>query len=99
MMKKLVFAIVFALCFFTAFSQEEKSEGPKKDKFFAGGNFGLTVGSYTLINLSPQFGYRFNRFLASGVGLNLVYASHKEKDPYTGQDYQKVVQGITGLNV
>ena len=98
MRKKLVFAIAIVLCSFTAFSQDEETTGFNKDKFFAGGNFGLSVGSYTVINLSPQVGYRFNRFLASGVGLNLLYYSHKEKDVY-GNDYRKVVQGITGLNV
>ena len=70
----------------------------KESKFFGGGSFGLSLGRYTFINLNPQVGYRFNRFLGAGMGLNLVYASQKERDPYTRQDYRKVVQGITGLN-
>lgn len=75
----------------------EDNENEKQDKFFAGGNFGLALGRYTLINLSPQVGYRFNRFVGAGLGLNLVYASQKEKDIY-GNNFSKVVQGITGLN-
>jgi hypothetical protein len=69
-----------------------------KSKVFAGGSFGLSFGRYTFINLNPQVGYRFNKFFGAGMGLNLVYASLKERDPYTRQDYRKVVQGITGLN-
>ena len=76
-----------------AFAQNEEG---KPDKFFAGGNFGLSFGSYTFINLNPQVGYRFNRFLGAGIGMNLVYASHKER--YNGMDYSKTTQGITGLN-
>jgi hypothetical protein len=86
------------LCCATAVFAQDASEGPAKDKFFAGGNFGLSLGRYTLISLNPQVGYRFNRFLSAGVGLNLVYASQKERDPFTRQDIQKTVQGITGLN-
>ena len=88
-------AILFSL---SALAQEgDESEGGNNDKFFAGGNFGLAIGRYTLINLNPQVGYRFNRFVGAGIGLNLVYASQKEKDAY-GNNYSKVVQGITGLN-
>ncbi len=70
----------------------------KESKFFGGGSFGLSFGRYTFLNVNPQVGYRFNRFLGAGMGLNLVYASQKEKDPFTRQDYRKTVQGITGLN-
>lgn len=94
-MKKAGLAALFLLCVGCAFSQNEES--PKQKKFFAGGNFGLSLGRHTLINLNPQVGYRFNRFLGAGVGMNLVYASQKEKDIY-GNNYRKVVQGITGLN-
>ena len=95
-MKKSILAAMFLLLATGAFSQSS-DEGPKQDKFFAGGNFGLSLGRYTLINLNPQVGYRFNRYLGAGIGMNLVYASQKEKDAY-GRDYHKVVQGITGLN-
>lgn len=94
-MKKLSFVVLIALLALSAAAQDE--EAPKQNKFFAGGNFGLSLGRYTLINLNPQAGYRFNRFLGAGIGMNLVYASQKEKDAY-GNDYRKVVQGITGLN-
>lgn len=92
-MKKTLLVAFFSTFFFCAFAQDEKVPS----KFFAGGSFGLSLGRYTFINLNPQVGYRFNRLLGAGLGMNLVYASQKEKDIY-GNDYSKVVQGITGLN-
>lgn len=93
-MKKalLLTLIVFYNCLL--FAQEETTQ----KKFFTGGNFGLTLGRYTIINVSPQIGYRFNRFVAAGLGLNLQYASVKEKD-WSGNDYSKTSQGITGLSL
>ena len=95
-MKKTVCLIVFALVFCSVFAQTEG--GFKKEKLFTGGSFGLSFGRYTYVNLSPQIGYRFNRLLAAGLGLNLRYLSVKEKNEY-GNDYFKTSEGITGLNL
>jgi hypothetical protein len=99
MKKHLLALLCLSFLHTIAFTQDIPAEkGLKKDCVFVGGNFGLSIGSYTLINLSPQVGYRFNKTLAAGVGVNLLYMSQKEEDLY-GNDYRKVVQGITGLNV
>ena len=98
-MKKIVLLAALVLsCNFLFAQDDEETQGFQKDRLFAGGNFGLSFGRYTLINLSPQIGYRFNRFLSSGIGLNLVYASQKEKDIY-GNDFSKTSQWVTGLNL
>jgi hypothetical protein len=98
-MKKFVLLVVTVLCANILMAQDEEGEdGFQQSKLFAGGNFGLAFGNYTLINISPQVGYRFNRYFSSGLGINLVYTSQKEED-YYGNDYRKIVQGITGLNV
>lgn len=97
-MKKLCFAAMLLMGSLSVFAQEGSEEGTGQSKFFAGGNFGLSLGRYTLVSLNPQVGYRFNRFLSAGLGLNMVYASQRERDPFTRQDYRKVVQGIAGLN-
>ena len=98
--------LIIAFCTSTLFlfAQEEREEkgedekGFQKEKLFVGGNFGLTFGSYTLISISPQIGYRFTDFVSAGVGLNLQYVQVKEK--YTNGDlYWKSTQGVTGLNV
>jgi hypothetical protein len=102
-MKKalLMFLLCTSILFVFAQDEEEKPEkekGFQKEKLFVGGNFGLTFGNYTLINVSPQIGYRFTDHVAAGVGLNLQYISIKEK--YTnGDTYRKSTQGVTGLNV
>lgn len=84
-------------CYTLSMAQEDESTSTGKGRFFAGGSFGLSFGRYTFINVNPQVGYRLNRFLGAGLGINLVYASQKEKD-VNGNNYRKVVQGITGLN-
>ena len=102
-MKKLLLvqcALIISFCLF-AQTEEEKPEvkkGFQKERLFAGGNFGLTFGDYTLINISPQVGYRFSRLFAAGVGLNAQYVSYKERY-LNGDAYRKVTQNVTGLNL
>ncbi|HEY0041364.1 MAG TPA: hypothetical protein VGB71_11905 [Flavisolibacter sp.] len=98
-MKKFALLAVVVLCVNLTFAQDEENEGGfKKEKLFAGGSFGLAFGRYTLVNLSPQIGYRFNRYFSSGLGLNLVFASQKQEDVY-GDDLSKTTQWITGLSL
>lgn len=97
-MKKVVFLVLIVFSTVTLFAQEEtKEKGFQKDKLFVGGNFGLTFGDYTLINVSPLVGYRFNRWSAAGMGLNAQYLSVKER--YNGELYSKTSEGIVGLNI
>jgi hypothetical protein len=98
-MKKVVLIVVMVLSACSVFAQDNETEkkGFQKDKLFIGGNFGLSFGTYTLVNISPQLGYRFNRHLAAGFGTNFQFAQQKEK--YNGQLYRKVSQGLAGLNI
>ncbi|HYO23148.1 MAG TPA: hypothetical protein VER36_12145 [Flavisolibacter sp.] len=98
-MKKIVLLAAFVISCNLVFAQDEESSGStQQSKLFAGGNFGLALGRYTMVNLSPQIGYRFNRFFASGLGFNLIYTSQKNRDIY-GNDYSKITQWVTGLNL
>jgi hypothetical protein len=99
--KTILFVALCAITIF-AFAQDEepdekKEKGFQKEKLFVGGNFGLTFGNYTLINVSPQIGYRFTDFFAAGIGINLQYVSWK--DEYSNGDNSKTSQTVTGLNV
>lgn len=99
---KIKWLIAVALLFIsvTVVAQDEETEEKKgfdKDRLFIGGNFGLSFGNYTLINVSPQVGYRFNRFVAAGAGINFIYSS--QKFYYTNNDYYKENFGVGGLNV
>ncbi len=40
--------------------EEPQKTGFDKSKLFFGGNLGASFGDYTLANISPQVGYRFN---------------------------------------
>ncbi|MDE3249388.1 MAG: hypothetical protein KGO82_12045 [Bacteroidota bacterium] len=82
--------------------QPEKQEAPKgfdKSRLFIGGNLGLNFSSYyTLVNVSPQLGYRFNDYIAAGAGVNFIYSS--QKDYYTnGVEYSRTNYGVAGLNI
>ena len=38
-----------------------------------GGNLGLQFGDYTLINIAPQVGYRFSKYINAGAGFSYTY--------------------------
>ncbi|MBZ5859270.1 hypothetical protein [Flavihumibacter profundi] len=73
--------------------EEPVKKGFDKSRLFVGGSFGLAFGTYTLINVSPQAGYMFNRYFAAGVGINAIYSS--QKNSY-GETWE---QGVAGMNV
>jgi hypothetical protein len=104
MKKYILAACLFALCSVVAVAQDGEEEGTKsggfdKSKLFFGGNFGLAFGNYsTLVNVSPQIGYRFNRYLAAGAGVNFIFSSYKYDFGDINQNY-KEQYGVTGLNV
>lgn len=39
-----------------------------KSRIFLGGDFSISFGTYSLIDLSPLVGYNVNRFVSAGVG-------------------------------
>lgn len=98
--KSLLIAITLLLALHIttlAQDEEEPRKGFDKDKLFFGGTFGLGFGSNnTLINVSPQAGYRFNQYLAAGVGVNFIYSSYRYR--YYSPEY-KESYGVAGLNV
>jgi hypothetical protein len=92
--------IIFTAILMSFNAQAQEEEGVKgfdKSKLFFGGNFGLNFSSYyTLVNVSPQIGYRFNDHLAAGTGVNFIYTS--EKSPYQN-DLYRYNYTVAGLNV
>jgi hypothetical protein len=102
MKKFLLTACLFALFSAVAVAQDGEEEEPAKQgfdksKLFFGGNFGLGFGSVsTLVNVSPQVGYRFNRYFAAGAGINFIYSSYKYE--WANPSYKEQF-GVTGLNI
>jgi len=78
--------------------EEEPKKGFDKEKLFFGGTFGASFGNYTFVNVSPQVGYRFNRFFAAGTGINFIYSSSKYDYGNPNLDY-KNEYGVVGLNI
>ena len=78
-------------------AKEEKEKGFRKENLFLGGNFGLSFGDYTLINVSPQLGYRLNDYLAVGFGINGQYVKDRLRD-FNGNTVYKSSRGVVGLN-
>lgn len=103
MKKYLVLLTLTSLLYMpSVFAQREDPEpsekkGFDKSKLFIGGNFGLSFGDYTFVNVSPQLGYRFNDYFAAGLGINFQYSSVKTY--YSSNDYSKTSYGVAGLNV
>jgi len=77
----------------------EEKGGFDKSRLFIGGSFGLNFGDVTLINVSPQVGYRLSRYFAAGVGINGQYSQFKYKDDYSGETYQRQMYGAVGFNI
>ncbi len=48
-----------------------------RDRLFFGGGFGLTVGTYTDIEISPIVGYYITPRWAAGIGLTYEYYNNK----------------------
>src|SRR5882724_9000243 len=103
-MNKNVFVLMLAAVFAvgTASAQRPREEDPEpktgfdKSKLFIGGNFGLSFSNYySLVNVSPQIGYRFNDYLAVGTGVNFIYSSQKYFDNF-GNDAFRYNYGVTG---
>ena len=78
--------------------QTEEKKGLDPSKIFFGGNFGLSFGDYTFINISPQVGYRFNKYLAAGTQINFISSSYKYRD-YNGNELYKEQYGYAGLGI
>jgi hypothetical protein len=96
--KKPLLIVLLSILAASTFAQDEEEEkkGFDKNKLFFGGTFGASFGSYTFVNVSPQVGYRFNKFFAAGTGINFIYSSAKY-DYYTPP--YKDEYGVVGLNI
>jgi len=86
-------------CIGSILAQEtEEKKGFDRNNLFFGGNFGLSFGTNTLVNISPQVGYHFNRYFAAGAGINTQYSSFRTR--YNdGSTFSRESYGVAGLNI
>lgn len=102
-MRKILFLLLVAS--FAALSLTAQDDAPvekqgfDRSRLFAGGNFALSFGNITIINISPQLGYRFNRYLAAGAGVNAQYSSFRTINAFNGSTTSRENYGVGGLNI
>lgn len=90
-MKKIIITFIISFAFINAYSQ---SFDPSRITF--GGSLGMQFGDYTTVNVAPQVGYNFNKYINTGVGL--AYTYYKD-DYYYGLDKYKSTRSYFGINV
>lgn len=87
-MKKLLLLLLIINPFIISYSQSShydryrnkennQTKGFDINKLTLGGNFGLQFGDYTTINIAPQVGYSFNKYVNAGAGLSYTYYRYK----------------------
>ncbi|HTE26275.1 hypothetical protein [Flavitalea sp.] len=81
------------------YDEPAEKQGFDKSRLFGGGSFALNFGNITIINISPQVGYRFSRYLAAGVGVNGQYSSFKTINGYDGSTLSREEYGVAGMNI
>lgn len=101
-MKKVLLVVAAVVCCtVSVFAQDDATQedvkGFDRKRLFVGGNFGLTFGNFTFINVSPQLGYRFNDFFAAGIGINGQYTQNKYR--FNGTTQSRDRYGVAGMNV
>jgi long-subunit fatty acid transport protein len=101
--------IAFLVCSISLFAQVEEPvqiEGGKKpvkekpkfsDRLMFGGDIGLSVGTYTYINVSPAIGYRVTDRLIVGLGPIYVYENYKNYNLESSMYGGKVITSFTVL--
>ncbi len=61
------------------------------DRIYIGGNLGLQFGTNTVINVSPQVGYRVTEKFVPGIGITYIYFNFR--DPYSNSRYESSIYG------
>jgi hypothetical protein len=105
-MNKIILCALFALLgSFTASAQylggppaQQPGATDPGNRLFFGGNFGMSFGSSTFVNVSPLVGYRFNNYFAAGGGVNFIYSSFSYKNG-SGSKLYTDSYGTAGLGI
>lgn len=61
-------------------ARQSSGSGFDKSKLSFGGNISLQFGDYTVVGISPQVGYDFNKYFTAGAGLGYTYFKDKYYD-------------------
>jgi len=86
-MKKIVVLLLFIVTGITTINAQFQVS-----RLTFGGGLGVQFGDYTLVNIAPQVGYDFNKYLNAGAGFTYTYFN----DKYDGW---KQTNNYLGFNV
>ena len=80
--------------------QEVRKERTPMDpsRLFFGGNFGVRFGDFSMVNISPQVGYRFTDRFSAGGGVNFITSSTTVRTA-NGERIMREGYGYAGLNL
>jgi hypothetical protein len=95
-----MFAISLILSLKAAAQQEARRERTPMDpsRLFFGGNFGVRFGDFTMVNISPQVGYRFTDRFSAGGGVNFITSATTVRTA-NGDRVMRQGYGYAGLNL
>ena len=68
---------ILSFCGIFAFTASAQTNYSFRDRLFFGGSFGLAIGSYTDIEISPHVGYYITPRWAAGIGITYEYYNNK----------------------
>lgn len=90
-MKKSLVTLLISISM-SAFGQTESGDTPLS-RVYVGGNFGLQLGNYTMIDISPMAGYNLTNWLSAGVGGTFMFINFRSQ----GQNYNTNFYGVRGF--
>jgi hypothetical protein len=101
-MRKTFSLLVLTLFTATAMAQYQaaptQTGGDEGQRLFFGGNFGLSFGNSTFVNVSPIVGYKINDYFSAGGGVNFIYSSFTTRDG-AGNKLYTDSYGTAGLGI
>jgi hypothetical protein len=71
---------LFCFLFFTRIMAQDIKDLPFKQRIFFGGDFGLSFGTNTYINLAPIVGYKVTNRLSAGLGPIYIFEKYRYWD-------------------
>jgi len=90
-MKRSFFLLTF--CVLLAFPASAQQSYTFRDRLFFGGSFGLAIGHYTDIEISPHVGYYITSRWAAGVGITYEYYNNKYHPYHQFERYETHIWG------
>lgn len=79
------------------YGDEEKTENSQSGKFYISPDFGLILGSITMIEVAPALGYQISPQFSAGLGLRYEY--YRQLDSYTRDELINTSKyGIRGFS-